>query len=147
MKRFAAAAALMLLGLTILTGCSTPASRIEQNKELFSTFAPDVQASIRQGKINIGFTRDMVYMALGKPERQYSRTTEAGQSEIWSYVDLYSTTRRQRIDGPFRIRDPQGGYRTVSDSLWVDVNEQHEYERLRVEFEGNRVRAIENVTR
>ena len=147
MKRFAAAAALMLLGLTMLAGCSTPASRIEQNKELFNTFAPDVQTSIRQGKINIGFTRDMVYMALGKPERQYSRTTEAGQSEIWSYVDLYSTTRRQRIDGPFLIRDPQGGYRTVSDSLWVDVNEQHEYERLRVEFEGNRVRAIENVTR
>jgi outer membrane protein assembly factor BamE (lipoprotein component of BamABCDE complex) len=140
-------AGLMMVGLLALAGCSTPASRIEQNKELFNTFAPDVQASIRQGKIDIGFTRDMVFMALGKPDRQYSRTTESGQSEIWSYVELYSTTRRQRIEGPFRVRDPQGGYRTVSDSMWVDVDEQHEYERLRVEFGGNRVRAIENVTR
>jgi hypothetical protein len=95
----------------------------------------------------MGFTRDMVFMALGKPDRQYERTTETGQTEIWSYVSLYSTTSRQRIDGPFRVRDPRGGYRTVSESLWVDVNEQHEYERLRVEFEGGRVRAIENVTR
>jgi outer membrane protein assembly factor BamE (lipoprotein component of BamABCDE complex) len=147
MKRLAVTAGSVLTSLMMLAGCSTPASRIEQNQELFNTYEPDIQAAIRQGKIDIGFTRDMVHMALGKPDRQYSRTTESGQSEIWSYVELYSTTRRQRIDGPFRIRDPQGGYRTVSDSLWVDVDEQREYERLRVEFEGNRVRAIENVTR
>jgi outer membrane protein assembly factor BamE (lipoprotein component of BamABCDE complex) len=147
MKRLAVAAGSLLGGLMILAGCSTPASRIVQNQELFNTFPSDVQTSIRQGRIAIGFTRDMVHMALGKPDRQYSRTTESGQSEIWSYVDLYSTTRRQRIDGPFRVRDPDGGYRTVSDAVWVDVDAQHEYERLRVEFEGNRVRAIENVTR
>ena len=147
MKRIASLAVLVSVCAALLTGCSTPASRIEQNKDLFATFPADIQANLRQGKIGIGYTKDMVFIALGKPDRQYSRTTEAGQSEVWSYVALTSTSSRQRIDGPFRIRDPHGGFQTVSDALWVDVQEQHEYERLRVEFGGDKVSAIENISR
>ena len=146
MKRF-----LHVLGSAVLigmvAGCSTPASRIRERAGLFATFSPEIQGSLRQGKIEVGYTKDMVYIALGKPDRQYTRRTAAGQTEVWSYVDYYSTTERQQVTGDFPVRDPSGGFRTVRDTVWVDVQQQHEYEKLRVEFEGDVVKAIEEAHR
>lgn len=131
----------------VLAGCSTPASRIAKNPELFAGFPLDVQARVKQGEIDVGFPQEAVEMALGKPDRRYTRTTAADQTEVWSYVGIYTTTERQRVNGRFRVRDATGAYQTVSDSIWVDVQQQHEYEQLRVEFENAKVKAIERVTR
>ena len=84
-----------------------------------------------------------VFLTLGKPDRIYSRQTETGTQEVWSYVGYSTSLDRQRVEGRFRIKDPQGGYRTVTDSIWVDVDRRTEYEKLRVEFGGGQVRAIE----
>lgn len=131
----------------VLAGCSTPASRIAKNPEVFASFPPDVQAKVKEGKVDVGFPKEAVEMALGRPDRQYTRTTEAGEVEVWSYVGVYTTTERQHVNGRFRVRDPMGGYQTVSDSIWVDVQQEHEYELLRVEFEDGKAKAIERVNR
>lgn len=136
----------VLLAL-LLAGCSTPDARIKKNPELFAGFPPDVQANVKAGKIEIGYNKDMVYIALGKPDREYTRRTATGQFEVWSYVGTFSTIDRQLVSGPFRVRDPQRGYRTVYDSVWVDVQQLHEYERLRVEFEDGTVQAVEHLDR
>ena len=65
----------VLLGLT---ACSTPESRIKKNPELFNSFAPEVQAKVREGEIDIGFTQDMVRIALDRPDRSYTRSTAGG---------------------------------------------------------------------
>ena len=139
--------ALLTAGLLVLMGCATPESRIKEKPEVFAGFPPDVQANVRAGKIDIGYDKDMVYIALGKPERQYTRKTKDGTTEVWSYTASYTTTSRQLVNGPFRVRDSQGAYHSVDDSVWVDVQQQHEYEKLRVEFENEKVKAIENVER
>ena len=145
MKRYAF---LAIAALAIVTaGCATPQSRIKQNPELFATFPPEVQANVQAGKIDVGYTHDMVEMSLGKPDRKYTRKAAAGNAEVWSYVSYYTSTDRQRIKADVRVRDSSGVTRTVNDWFWVDVQQRNEYERLRVEFEGDKVSAIETLER
>jgi hypothetical protein len=139
---------ILVLGVLLVTaGCNTPSYRISRNQALFDSFPSDVQANIRKGAIDIGYTKPMVRLALGEPDREYLRRTAMGRTEVWSYTDIYTTLDRQRVTGSFRVRDSGGRLRTVSDSVWVDVDREHEYERRRVEFENGRVKAIEEISR
>jgi hypothetical protein len=81
------AASLLLAGAGLVSGCaSSPDSRIKKNQELFNSLPPQAQASIRAGKVDIGFTPDMVLLALGDPDRRYMRTNERGSTEVWAYA-------------------------------------------------------------
>ena len=139
--------ALAALVVVSLTGCATPSSRIKKNPELFASFPVEAQAKIQRGEVDLGFTQDMVEMALGKPERLYNRKTTSGDVQVWSYVSYYTTYDHQRVNANVRVRDPNGGYRTVTDWVWVDVESRNEYERLRIEFVEGAVSAIETVER
>lgn len=144
MKRLWSAWALAAL---IGAGCATVESRIRKHPELFEALPPEVQQAVRQGRVEVGFPADAVYLALGAPQRKYTRQTADGVSEVWSYVDYTYTPDRQRVEGRFRVRDSRGVTRTVYDSVWVDVNVRHEYERLRVELRDGRVVAVEQIQR
>jgi PBP1b-binding outer membrane lipoprotein LpoB len=146
-KSFLRNAALIFLGILFLAGCSTPESRIKDNPSLFASFPPDVQENVRKGLIDIGYTPGMVNIALGEPNRRYSRQTAEGMTEVWAYTATYTTTERQRVDGPFRVRTRDGSYQTVTDSAWADVQQTHEYEKLRVEFKEGKVSAIDRLDR
>jgi outer membrane protein assembly factor BamE (lipoprotein component of BamABCDE complex) len=141
------AAAFVVLA-ALAAGCSTPATRIKHNPEVFASFPSDVQANVKEGRIDVGYTKDMVMIALGKPDRIYSRKSEAGEAEVWSFTSFYTTRERQRVTADVRVRDGTGMYRTVRDTFWVDVDAQHEYDRMRIEFgPDGEVAAIENVVR
>ncbi len=134
---------LLLLSALWLAGCASPASRIKKNPELFASFPPEVQEKVRQGKIEVGFNSDMVTIALGAPDRTYTRSTAEGTAEIWAYVDYRYTYEQQMVRGTFHYRDDQGRMRTAHDNVWVDVENRTEYERMRVEFRNKLVTAIE----
>jgi outer membrane protein assembly factor BamE (lipoprotein component of BamABCDE complex) len=68
-------------------GCSTVDSRIAKNRELFNSWPGAVQEKIVVGQIDIGFTADQVRVALGDPDRVFTRTTADGTSQVWSYRD------------------------------------------------------------
>ncbi len=139
---------LCLLPLCLLVACATPDARIKKHQDVFDAFPPEIQEKVREGEIEIGFNEDMVFIALGKPDREYLRRTAEGELTVWSYTAHYTQTRREMIDGRFNVRDPHSGRRhTVRDSVWVDVPTYHEYDRLRVEFEDDRVVAIEELNR
>ncbi|HMO04206.1 MAG TPA: hypothetical protein PKC67_02005 [Kiritimatiellia bacterium] len=128
-----------------VTGCSTPASRIKKNPELFASFPPEAQALIQQGQIDLGFTPDMVSMALGEPNRIYNRTTTEGSVEVWSYTSKSTSTDRQRVSANIRYRDADGRSRSTTEWVWVDVARDTEYERIRVEFKDGKVAAIDTL--
>ena len=134
---------LPLLAALWLAGCASPASRIKKNPELFASFPPEVQEKVRQGKVEVGFNTDMAAMALGAPDRTYTRSTAEGVAEIWAYVDYRYSYEQQMVRGTFHYRDDQGRMRTAHDNVWVDVENRTEYERLRVEFRNKLVTAIE----
>lgn len=82
--------AVAALAAAMLTGCATPSQRIQRHPETFASFPPEAQALIREGKIDLGFTPEMVRMALGEPTRILHRRDEQGTEVIWSYLTFRS---------------------------------------------------------
>jgi hypothetical protein len=76
---------ILLATLAVVAGCSTPQSRARANPEMLESFPPEVRAKVEAGEIDLGFTEEMVLMALGKPDRRYSELTEHGQTIVWGY--------------------------------------------------------------
>ncbi|MDE3083813.1 MAG: hypothetical protein KGJ37_01160 [Verrucomicrobiota bacterium] len=68
-----------------LAGCSTPSSRIGRHQAEFDAWPPEVQQKVRAGRAGLGFTAEQVRLALGDPDRKYTRTTAQGTSEVWAY--------------------------------------------------------------
>lgn len=62
-------------------------SRIARHRDAFNTWPPAVQDKVVVGQIDLGFTTDQVAVALGEPDRVFTRTTADGTSQVWSYRD------------------------------------------------------------
>jgi hypothetical protein len=83
---FKKSAAIGVLLALSLGGCATPEARISRNPELFAALSASDQQTIREGRAAIGFTPDMVRLALGDPDRMAVRTDASGTTEIWRYT-------------------------------------------------------------
>lgn len=137
----------LLLVAVLAAGCNTPGSRIKKNQALFDSFPPEVQAKVKDGQVDIGYTRPMVDIALGKPDRVYTRRTSSGTVEVLAFSAFETQRDRQHVQADVRVRDSSGSYRTVRDWFWVDVESRREYDRLRVEMANDQVIAIEESNR
>ena len=138
--RLSAAASLLLL----LAGCATtPASRIQQNQELFDSLPVADQARIRGGQITLGYTPDMVRIALGDPQRRLVRRSADAETAVWLYLDTVRRYERQRADIDGLLVSGPGGMRSIGGSAWVNVLQEREFVRRRVEFHNGLVTAIE----
>ena len=81
MKRFY----LLLALIAAFTACAGRERRIKSNQEAFDSYPPAVQEAISAGKVEVGFSPEQTLMALGKPDRRYSRKTAASAQEVWAY--------------------------------------------------------------
>ncbi|NCD22937.1 MAG: hypothetical protein EOL90_08375 [Spartobacteria bacterium] len=142
MNRLRTACVLLPLAL-LLAGCATPAKRIQQNQELFDTFPVAAQARIRGGQTDLGFTPDMVRIALGEPQRKTLRRAADGETEIWLYLDSVRRYDRQRVDVDGLSVSGPGGLRSLGGSAWINVEQSREFVRVRVEFQNGVATAIE----
>ncbi len=132
--------------LLLLAGCtSTPEKRIQQNQAMFDTLPPAAQIRIRNGQVDIGFTPDMVRLALGAPHRTLLRRSPAGDSEVWLYLDLVRRYERQRADIDGLSLSGSGGIRSIGGSAWIQISQEREYVRTRVEFLNGVVFALEEM--
>jgi hypothetical protein len=84
--RFLRVAALSTITLFAAGCASTPAQRIAGSEE-FDTYPSVIQEKIIDGEVEVGFTEEMVRLALGKPDSISRRQTSSGDSEVWSYVE------------------------------------------------------------
>jgi hypothetical protein len=130
-----------------LVSCASPEYRIKKNPDLFATFPPEVQEKVRNGQIDLGYTPEMVTMALGAPNHTYNRTTREGSVDVWSYTSTKVINERQRVNADFRYRDSNGKYRNANDWVYVDVAREVEYDKIRVEFKAGIVSAIDTLQR
>jgi hypothetical protein len=130
-----------LVSLALLTACSTPDSRIAVKRTAFEQFPADVQQKIRAGQIDVGFTDEMVLMALGEPARKFTRKTEAGDTEVWGYHD-----NKPRFS--FGIGVGSGGrHSAVGGGVEMSTGGYDPDEKVRVEFRGGRVTAVDYLKR
>lgn len=134
--------------LVLLAGCvSTPASRIKKEPHLFAAWAPEFQAKVKRGEIAIGFSRDMVRLALGLPRQVNVRMSEAGEAEIWIYVNARYVSRYEPSNTGYWYRDIAGRPCRSYDTLWVNRGWYEEFPVLKLEFVGDSLRVIERLKR
>ena len=69
-----------------LAGCASPDARIKRAPEIFARLTPEQQALVKEGRVAIGFDTDAVMLAVGTPDRKWTRTDAAGTHEVWSYT-------------------------------------------------------------
>jgi len=135
--------AFVLTVVLLACGCATPAARIKRYPDMFAAFPADVQEQVSRGEIHLGYTRDMVFIALGEPHRTYTRQTSEGQVEIWAYTTAGYRHTTVPVHSAYHYRDANGRLRRGYDVSWVDVGWRDESERLRVEIKNGEVSAIE----
>lgn len=129
--------ALSLAASLVLAGCSTPDSRIAKSQSAFAGYPADVQAKIRAGQVEPGFTPEMVQLALGEPLRKTTRQTEAGDAEVWIYPE-----RSPRFSFGLGVSSG-GGHSGFGAGVGLSTGGYESDEGMRVEFRDGKVSAIE----
>lgn len=135
--------AIVALSLLLLVGCATPARRIAKNPAMFAAFPPEIQEKVRKGVAEVGYTKDMVFIAFGRPDRIVQRTTAEGPTEIWVYTDVAQSTGYVPMEASYLHRSKRHGFYPGYDTYWVGVHQQQEFEIQRVEFRDGKAVAIE----
>ena len=141
MKYIPCFAAVLVLFSFALSGCSTTDSRIQDHQAAFDAAPPAVQAKIRAGKVEGGFTQEQVLMAVGEPDRKYTRTTAAGTSIIWAYADHKPT-----VSVGFGMVSGGGGTMIGSGVAMTAGGDRYD-DVLRVVLSGDHVVAVETSSR
>ena len=131
-----------------LTACSTVQSRIEEKQHVYNTLDPQTQARIREGLVDVGYTTDMVYMAMGAPSERRERVTEGSHETTWIYSAYYQEYEGSRMVGYRRhvyFDRVHRAYRVYYEPVHADLYSEQEEERTRIVFLDGRVTAIEQV--
>lgn len=127
-----------LMGLW-LAGCATPDARIKKNQALFDSLPSQVQAQIREGQVALGFTPEMVKLAVGEPDRRAVRNDATGRTEVWSYTHYEAADGLPVYTGLYHRSYP--GYRYYGRGIYTERTEAKEY--FRVEFVEGKVSVVQ----
>jgi hypothetical protein len=127
--------ALVLL-LVAAAACASPQSRIHRRRAAFDAYPPEAQASIRAGRAEVGFTREQVELALGRPDRLYVRKTAATDQEVWAY----GRSPRPSLSLGFGV----GGGGLFAGGAGLSSDERRE-DRDRIVFENGAVVSVERL--
>lgn len=127
--------------LAVVAGCASPEARIKRNAGLFNQLAPEEQALIREGRVALGFTPAMVELAVGEPDRRWTRDDAQGRTEIWSYTTFETTAGTPLYRGWYHRA--YGGYPFYADTMAAAKARDY----FKVSFVGGRVTAVEQDVR
>ncbi|UCH21115.1 MAG: hypothetical protein JSU83_21810 [Deltaproteobacteria bacterium] len=125
----------LVICIVIFLSCSSPDSRIRKSQELFDSYPAEVQQNIRAGKVDVGYTEDMVRMALGDPNETAVNKTAQGEVHVWAYT-------KSSPGGGVSIGHSIGSGRTRTGvSIGMGRSYQTRYKAV-VEFRDGRVSKI-----
>ncbi|WP_428610027.1 hypothetical protein [Sedimenticola sp.] len=148
---FRKTAILALFLLLTLAGCASVQElrdrRITENQGLFDAFPVAIQEQVRQGRVEIGFTGDMVRLAWGEPDQVFTRTTREKRATVWGYTRIRHTPQLDRMSIPVYYLDSNGQQRVTFRSVWINSETREAYTVARVEFVDGQVSAIEQLQR
>ncbi|AHF88982.1 hypothetical protein OPIT5_00530 [Opitutaceae bacterium TAV5] len=123
-----------------VAGCSSPASRISKNQAAFDTWPAAVQEKVRAGQVQTGFTPEQVKVALGEPDRIYTRTSTTGDTEVWAW-----RSRSPSFGLGLGIGGGSGGSGVgVGTGVGIGSGDRGD-DRIRVVFSGGVVSTIEQM--
>lgn len=141
--------ALALLGLTF-SGCNTFKSRAREKSETFDALPAEAQQRLQRGKIDIGDTQDMVYIALGQPDERRETITADGGQETWIYRTYWQQYEGTAWAGWRRVIVPAAngrGYVIFHEPVSRDVYSTRADDVIRVTLSRGVVQAVEQQVR
>lgn len=99
-----------ILSLTGSLGCQSPrTARIQENAALFASLDQRTKKIISDGLFDHGFTPELLYMALGKPNRVSLSETDPGRVQYWVYRNfLWEKEGAVKIGGSTPGAKPAG---------------------------------------
>jgi outer membrane protein assembly factor BamE (lipoprotein component of BamABCDE complex) len=121
----------------LISGCSTPESRIKDSPDVFARLNPDQQALVKSGRIAPGFDMPSVRLALGDPNRITQLTDVAGQREVWHYITYESYEGVVIYGGYYHRYYGWGGPFFYGGSPYYQGYPARVHERIRVEFDAS----------
>lgn len=140
----------LVLSVVLLLGaCSTIDSRIKEKGLVYDSLDANTKAKIAHGDVDLGFTPDMVYIALGDPDVKRHIRAANGEAEQWiyrSYYDAYDDFGFAGY-GYHRWFAPYGGYGRGYRVYWEPVYPGFYHEMpeddIRVTFTNGKVVMID----
>jgi len=147
---------LAALGVLLFSvGCQTVDTRIKEKPAVFASVDKETQEKIKQGIIGIGYTEDMVYLALGSPDQIRESVTATSRTLSWIYNSY--TTHYDGIYGmgmgygyysryPYYPYPYYRPYPYYYGGYYGGGSYTEKEERIRVTFNHGKVTAIDQVT-
>ncbi len=92
MKKYLLSAAGALFLALLITGCESVGgvtARAQEKSATYTALKPWQKHYIDTGSISEGFTPDMVYIAMGKPDKVETKDLPQGKVEMWIYSRYY----------------------------------------------------------
>jgi len=135
-----------LLLLATVAGCNTFTRRSQEKAAVFNTLDTATQARLQAGKIAVGDTPDMVYIAIGGPSELGEKESKEEHSVLWIYNIYYSRFEGIETVGYQArvITDPRTqAARVIEEPVEKPVYSTQKEERLRVTFTDGKVSVIE----
>ncbi|HET7537400.1 MAG TPA: hypothetical protein VFJ90_13155 [Candidatus Didemnitutus sp.] len=136
----------LLAALLAAAGCESVSSRIKEKPDVYASLDPATQNKIKQGIIDIGYSEDMVYLALGKPDERHEQVNQAGRQVTWIYNTYYERYDGTHFAGYYRqvYFDPVlHTYRVYYHPAYADAYTEEKEARIQVTFKDGRTTAIE----
>jgi hypothetical protein len=139
MKSFPVLFSGVALAMALLAGgCSTFQSRVREKSATYESLPPETQQRLQRGRIDLGDTQDMVYIALGHPDEKRQITTPDGAQQTWIYRSYWEQYEGTAWVGWHRVivPAPNGrGFLIYHEPVQHDVYSRHVDEMIRVSFD------------
>ena len=137
---------LLLGALVLLASCQTIDDRIKEKPAVFAQVDKATQDKIRQGIIDLGYSEDMVYLALGVPDQKREAVSATGRTVTWIYSTYYQRYDGTQFAGYSRrvYFDPYlHTYRVYYRPVFAEVYSDEKEERIRIVFKDGKAAVIE----
>jgi hypothetical protein len=139
----------VLFAVLLLAGCATFEKRAQEKSAVFASLDETTRARLKAGRIELGDTADMVYIALGTPGATHDQVSAEGNAVVWIYHRYWQEYKGERVTGYRTVTTTTAGsitptvsYQPVQESIYQDREE----ERLRVTLKDGKVTVLERPT-
>src|SRR4051812_31746473 len=115
-KSFLRLCLLVLLSTSVAVDArASLSSRKKEKKEVYAALKPWEKKYVDKGTIAVGFTPDMVYIAMGKADKVESKDLPEGHVELWTYARAYPDLSQLRgfVSAAFT---PESAFQTMPTS-------------------------------
>lgn len=117
------------------SGCSTFKTRADEKFEVFDALPVATQKRLERGKINVGDSEDLVYIALGQPDEKRRISRADGAHSVWIYRAYFEQYEGTAWLGYRRVIVPTGrGYAVYHEPVTQAVYSAHASDVTRVAF-------------